>query len=433
MSEEKNEVKAESALEQPAEPQPKAEPQSAAPESPDKAASKRQSRWCCGIPVFVMLAAIGIFVYYQVKPQDNIKRTPARGYTLPSPSQEALNRNISCNDFRQFSLDSEHKYKPLCKNLYATTEDEINQANSGGQYNLILLYGEHAHFQISLPHTIKGVDNLGESFLRTAKFTDLITLPKEMEWYGIQSFDYIPKELAPYPALSYTFGDQEEIKTFCHAYVAGCAILNFEVAIKDVFLAPPQNVGMLATTDAGDKLEYEIDTPQDCYADTTTIHETGHALLIANKVKVSGMQSSGWLEVPSYMNEQLTEISHTMLTDQICGAGTVKYNSMVVGGKTTPANIVDFTALYPPPMLHPTSYPKDNECEKAIMSSYSRYLKLGQYQPQFTKFVTDLRNDLKTRQFNAFNDDKLMAKFMLREVNNDPAVKDFLNSHACGI
>lgn len=407
-------------------------------QTPTQVTSKPKSRlWCCLVPVIIVVLAIAAIAVYQFYPYLNpasygTPQSPARGYTLPEPSPEALNRTLVCDDFRHFKLNKD-KYKPLCLNLYKVTEADINSANSDGVYNVVLVYGQYATFELYLPDKINNVDNIGRNFLRTAKFNDLITIPKMMDYYSLADLSYIPKELSPYPALNYKFADQEKIHELCGGYVAGCAILNFETVIKDVFLGENKDVGNLATNASGDSLEYIIKMPKDCYANETIMHETAHAFLVANKIYISGMNTSGWLEAPSYLNEQLTEIFTNKFLDEVCGSGTIDIEAMKVSDKKTEGDIISFTALFPPPMLHPTSFPKDNQCEQAIMSSYSRYLLKGDFKSQFKNFVTGFRTAMKQNKFEAFDDDKKMATFMLKMLGNNPIEKEFLNSHACGI
>lgn len=396
-------------------------------------AEKPKNRlWCCGLPIgLIALGAIGLIIY-QFIPQDYRETTPAKNYQLPAPSAEALNRQLSCDDFREYKLNPD-KYKPLCLNLYKTNADEINQANSSGAYNVVLVYGQYSTFRLYLPSEIKEVSNLGESFLNVAKFNDLITIPKMMDWYSLSSLDYIPKELSPYPALAYHFADQEKIKDLCGAYVAGCAVLNFETIIKDTFLMPINDVGMLAQKDNGDELQYDIKQPVDCHAVSTITHETGHAFLIANKITVSGMSTSGWLKAPSYFNENLTELFTTRFADDVCDPGTVVVNKMTIGGQPVEGDIVNFNGAFPPDNIHPTSFPNDNLCEQAVISSFSHYLLKGDFKVQFKSFIIAFRSAMKQNAYDAFSDDKTMARFMLKMLGNDPAEKEFLNSHSCGI
>lgn len=394
---------------------------------------KPKSRWwCCVVPALIIFLAIIGFIIYQFIPQDYSEHSPSRNYQLPEPSAEALDRQLSCNDFREYKLNPD-KYKPLCLNLYKTSSDQINSANSGGQYNVVLLYGQNSTFRLYLPSKIRDVSNVGEAFINMAKFNDLITIPKMMDWYGLSSLDYIPKELSPYPALAYHFGDQEKIKEFCGGYVAGCAILNFETFIKDTFLMPIKDIGMLSEKDNGDVLQYDIKQPVDCHAITTITHETGHTFLTANKISVSGMKTTGWLKAPAYFNENLTEIFSYLFADEICGTGTIVVNKMTVNGQPAKGGVVEFNDVFPPDNLHPTSFPNDNQCEQAIISSFSHYLQKGNFKTQFKSFVLAFRTAMKQNTYDAFADDKTMAKFVLKMLKNDSTEKEFLNSHSCGI
>jgi hypothetical protein len=376
--------------------------------------------------------AIGGFIVYQFIPQDYSKHSPARNYQYPEPSAEAKNRQLVCDDFREYKINP-GKYKPLCLNLYSVTVDQINAANTGGQNDVILLYGQYATFRLYLPSSPRDVENVGESFLRIAKFNDLITIPKLMDWYNLASLDYIPKELSPYPALAFHFADQEGIKDICGGYAAGCALLNFQTVIKDSFLSDNKDVGNLLRKDNGDELEYTVKMPGNCYAKGVIIHEVAHNFLVANKIAVKGMVTDGWLDAPTYFNENLTELITLKLTDEICGAGSIEIEKMIVGGQPATGGVVEFNAAFPPAALHPTSYPKDNQCEQALISSYSKYLLKGDYETRFKKFIIDFRNAMKEKAMSAYDDDKLMAKFMLKMIGNDPAEKEFLKSHACEI
>lgn len=413
--------------------QPKAQAPEVAPVAVATNEPKTKSRrWCCILPVIIVVLGILAIVIYQFIPQDYSEHSPARDYQYPTLSAEAINRQLSCNDFRVYKLNPD-KYKPLCLNLYKTNADQINQANSGGQYNVVLLYGQYSTFRLYLPSTISDVPNIGESFINVAKFNDLITIPKAMDWYGLSSLDYIPEELSPYPALAYHFANQEKLKDLCGGYAAGCAILNFETVIKDVFLKPIKDVGMLAQKDNGDQLQYDIKQPTNCYAITTITHETGHTFLIANKIKISEMTTTGWLQAPSYFNENLTEIFSYLFSDEVCGSGTIAVNKMTIGGQPATGGIVEFNATFPPDNLHPTSFPNDNQCEQAIISSYSHYLLKGDIKTQFKNFIVAFRKAMNDASYEAFKDDKKMAGFMLKMLGNDPVEKAFLNSHACGI
>jgi hypothetical protein len=388
--------------------------------------------WCCVVPVVIIFLAIVAFIVSQLMPQDYSKHTPSKGYVLPQPSAEAQNRQLECNDFREYKLNPD-KYRPLCLNLYKATADQINQANSGGQYDVVLLYGQYSTFRLYLPSKIRDVSNVGESFIEVAKFNDLITIPKMMDWYGLSNLDYIPKELSPYSALAYHFADQEKLKELCGGYAAGCAILNFQTVIKDVFLMPMKDTGMLAKKDNGDLLQYDIKQPSDCLAITTITHETGHTFLVANKISVRGMVTDGWLHAPTYFNENLTEIFSYLFADDICGPGTIAVEKMVIGGQPAKGGLIEFNGAFPPDNIHPTSFPNDNQCEQAIISSFSHYLLKGDNKVQFKNFVIAFRQGMKSAEYDAYRDDKKMARFMLKMLGNDPAEKEFLNSHACGI
>lgn len=396
---------------------------------------KKSNNWCCWVPAGIFLLAFVAYVIIQIIPYDFTEHSPARNYQLPAPSAEALNRKLDCQDFPIYK-NNPTKYKPLCLNLYQTSIQEFNAASVSGQYNKILVYGQYLTFEITVPTTIRKVDNLGEAVLRVAKFNDLITLPKMMAYYSVDSLDFIPKQLSPYPAIYVQFANQDEVKEKCKAYVGGCAILNFGMVIKYGMLMEHINLGGLINrpnSDSGDVFEYDKAWPSDCYAEEVIIHETGHNLLVANKIGVKGISTSGWLKAPSYFNENLTEILTHEFPDEVCGAGTTKIVKDVIGGKNMTGGLIEFNGVYPPAMLHPTSYPKDNSCELAIMNTYSHYLLKGDFKTQFTKFIVAFRQAMKDNAYAAFEDDKKMANFMVKMLGNDPAEKEFLNSHACGI
>lgn len=387
------------------------------------------------MPVGIIVLAVIVFVIIQIIPQNYTKHSPARNYQYPAPSSETLNRQLTCQDFPIFK-NNPTKYQPLCLNLYQTSAQEFNEASASGKYNRILVYGQYLTFDITVPTTIRNVKDVGEAFLRVAKFNDLITLPKMMAYYSVNNLDFIPEQLAPYPSIYVQFADQEEVKERCKAYVGGCAILSFGVIIKDWFLADPKNWGSLITrpkSESGDVLEIEYEWPSDCYAEEIIMHETGHNLLVANKIGVKGMSTLGWLKAPSYFNENLTEIFTMEFSDEVCGPGTVKIVKDVIGGKNMTGGIIEFNGVYPPAMLHPTSYPKDNSCELAIMNTYSHYLAKGDFKTQFTNFIIQFRQAMKENEYGAFDDDKKMANFMLQMLDNDPTEKEFLNEHGCGI
>lgn len=407
-------------------------------EKKDPSPEKPKRRWCCLVVPLVLIVLIVAVVFiaryiYRTETSNySAEKVPARGYSYPAPSNEALNRKLSCDDFREYKLNPD-KYRPLCLNLFSATADQINQANSGGQYNVVLLYGQYTTWRLYLPARIRNVDNVGESFLRVAKFNDLITIPKMMDWYSLTSLDYIPKELSPYPALAFSFADQDKIKELCNAYVAGCAKLNFEVVIKDVFLAENKVVGHLAEKPNGDALDWDEKLPVDCYAITTITHEVAHAFLVANKISVSGMNTSGWLNAPSYFNENMTEIFTTKFSDDVCGPGSIAINKMTIGGQPASGDIITFNAAFPPYALHPTSFPKDDQCEQALISSFSHYLQKGDFKSQYKNFVVAFRAAMKQKDFGAYKDNKLMTSFMLKMLGNDPTEKEFLTSHSCSI
>lgn len=397
--------------------------------------STQMSGWWCGVPAIILLLGIIVLIVVQMIPHDFSEHSPARNYKYPAPSAEALNRNLSCDDFPLFK-NNKTKYRPLCLNLYKTSVSEFNSAATSGKYDRILVYGENATFDTSLPAKINGVTNLGEDFLRTAKFNDLITIPKELEYYNLDNLDFIPKQLSPYPALSIGFGDQYEVKDRCKAFVGGCATLSFSMFLKNWALAGPVDYGTLLKrdeTENSDVLEQEFAWPSDCYANDIIMHETGHNFLVANPISLNGMATSGWLKAPSYFNENLTEIFTDQFADVVCGPGTLKIKKDVIASKPATGGLVEFNGIYPPAMLHPTSYPKDKPCELAIMNTYSHYLAKGDFKTQFTKFVTTFRQAMKENAWEAFDDDQKMANFMLQMLNNDPTEKAFLNEHGCGI
>jgi len=398
-----------------------------------KTEKPKSKAWCCWVPALILVLAIIGLIIYQFIPQDYSRQAPARNYKLPEPSIEALNRNLDCNEWRAYNLNKD-KYRPLCLNLFKATEDQVNTAANSGKYNRVMLYGERSTYAITVPDEIRNVPNLGKALLQTAKFNDLITIPNLMEYYGLEDLSYIPKEFGPYQAISYIFADQEGMKQECGAYVGGCAILNFGTVIKDTFLSDPKNWGQRFTKENGDYLEIDNNWPADCFADTTMMHETGHNFLVANKITITGMISDGWISAPSYFNENLTEIMTMYLSNEICGPKTTVVDRELLEGKPATGGIVEFNGVFPPTLMHPSSFPKDNECEQAIISSFSHYLARGDFKTQFTQFVTTFRRAMAGQEkFNAYKDDTLMANFMLQMQDNDPAEQEFLVSHGCSL
>jgi hypothetical protein len=251
-----------------------------------------------------------------------------------------------------------------------------------------------------------------------------------MEYYGVENLDYITKEFSPYAAIYYFVDTVDKIAQSCREDALGCALAHFGTQVNDRVLENETNeVYFIARPNTQDTLRLKINKPSDCYTNGTLIHETGHLLSNANQSTLKGSQLSLHY-APIWFDEAHAELAGTLGTDWVCGTGTVKIDECTINGKNDKnCDLIKFNNVFPPAGNH-TKFPKDNNCELAMINEFYKFIGAGDLKTQYSKFFIALR--AKSKNENLYQDDAFM-NFILGFSGNSQSVKDNLSSHGCSI
>lgn len=323
------------------------------------------------------------------------------------------------------------KYNILCLNLYQTSSQDIAAKIAAQKYDRIIVYGERAIFDAN--PSIAGAANFSENFYNTAKFTDQYTLPKMMAFYGLADLSYITKDFSPYPALLYELEPLSEVKRLCKSTGAhGCAQMHIWSTLDESVLTEHlwTNDEFLSK-DNMDSVSWKTHWPADCDTDYILMHETAHLLAAAHELKVIGNSVNTWYYLPTWFNEQQAGLAEVLGQNLVCGEGTrVDIKSRVNGQDLPGKDITYFNSLYPAVSLS-QDYPRDNECELGMLSSFYRYLDKGDINTTYPAFMVAFRDAMEAQ--NDFREDSSFLNFLKSLYHNDPTEMDFLRSHKCSI
>jgi len=288
----------------------------------------------------------------------------------------------------------------------------------------VIVYGEKIIVDGN-PNT--GMTDFAQKFYRVAKFTDQITMPKLMEYYGVDNLNYITKEFSPYPAIYVFIDTVDSIAKSCRQDALGCGLAHFGLQANDSVLNNETNsVYFIARPNTQDTLRLEIKKPSDCYTNGTLIHEIGHVLSNANESTLQGSQLSLHY-APTWFDEAHAELTGTLGPGWVCGSDTIKTTECVIGGKSDKdCDLIKFNSIFPPAGNH-TKFPKDNNCELAMINEFYKYIGSGDLKTQYAKFFIALRAKTKTENL---YEDSAFANFLIRLMDNQN-VKDNLSSHGC--
>lgn len=343
-----------------------------------------------------------------------------KNYTYPTPSAEALNRVVNCQDiihYKEFP-----RTNPLCLNLFQTSTDDISQKLTEGSYDRIILYAERSVFDAP---TSSGVTaNYLSDLYHDVKFMDQIAIPKLLAVYGLADVSYITIT-KPYPYLYFRISNLEETDKICHysdtgEKARGCASGWFSSIIPEDAVGPQMSnaLPIVRTSDKA-RFSYLTHYPADCYANETFLHETSHLLNDA------GEGTTGTYVMTDWFNEQIAGYFGIYGAELACGDRTViLQNKPEV--KDVPKALAEFNSVFPPPDLS-HEYPKDNPCEQALLTQWYRYLAKGDLRSNFKRFFVEQRATTPS-----FSTDTILANFLLN-LDNDPSAKEFLTSHGCAL
>ncbi len=399
-------------------------------EQPKKEEKPKSKKWCFCL-VFLGLAIIvflGWRTYVYFGSGSNQSSTPkpaaSKNYTYHEPSTEAKNRQIDCMSTVFYRME---KKNALCLNLYQISAEDIQEKLSSSSYDRVIVYGEKIIVDGN-PNT--GMTDFSQKLYRVAKFTDQITVPKLMEYYGVEDLNYITQEFAPYPAIYVYIDTVDEIAQSCRSDALGCGLAHFGLQANDSLLNNTTNgVYFLARPNTQDTLRLEIKKPSDCYTNGTLIHEIGHVLTNANQSTLQGSKLS-LKYVPTWFDEAQAELTGTIGPDWVCGTGTVKTTECLINGKSAKdCDLVKFNNVYPPAGNH-TKFPSENPCDLAMINEFYKFLGSGDLESQHSKFFTALRTKTKVKDLSS---DEVFMNYILEFLGNSQSVKDNLSSHGCGI
>ncbi len=407
-----------------------AEEKEATKEQPKKEEKPKSKKWCFCL-VFLGLAIIAFlgwrtYVFFGSGANGNgtPNQTASKTYTYHEPSAEAKNRQIDCLSLVVFRIT---KKNVLCLNLYQTSADDIQAKLSGSNYDRVIVYGEKTIFDGN-PNT--GLTDFSAKFYRVAKFTDQITLPKMMAYYGLENLNYITSEFSPYPAIYYLIDPIDLIMKSCSADAAGCGLAHFGLEVNDKVLENETNsIYFLSRPNSSDTIKLDIDKPSDCYTNSTLMHETAHVLTNANESTLKGSVLSLHY-VPTFFAETQAELAAVLGSDWVCGAGTIKKSVCEKDGKVSEScDLIRYNSIFPPAGQHP-KFPRDNNCELAMVNEFYKYIGGGDLKTLYPKFFQAVRAQTKVKNLST---DEAFINFLLGLTNNSQSVKDNLSSHDCSI
>jgi hypothetical protein len=389
-----------------------------------KPKSSRKWYFCCGIILLFIIAyfVIGFLVANRHSSSTKTTPAPAKNYQFHEPSAEVANRQIDCMSLVYYRVN---KKNALCLNLYQTSAEDIQGKLSASNYDRVIVYGEKTIFDGN-PNT--GMTDFSSKFYRVAKFSDQITLPKLMEYYGVENLDYITKEFAPYPAIYYYIDTADTIAKSCSSDALGCALAHFGALVNDQALENQTNTAyFLARPNTQDTIRLAINKPSDCYTNFVLIHETGHVLSNANQSTLQGSQLSLHY-APIWFDEAHAELAGTLGLAWVCGQDTVKTEECTINGKNDKnCDLIKFNSVFPPSGTH-TKFPKGNNCELAMIDEFYKFLGSGDLKTQYSQFFIALR--AKTKNENLSTDEAFIS-FLINLSGNNQSVKDNLSSHGC--
>lgn len=356
---------------------------------------------------------------------------PARNYVYPAPTQATLNRQIDCNkDLRMYRANPKNV---LCLNLYRTSPNDIKEKMAGKSYDNIVLYGQNIFFDVAT--NIEKSSDFPERIYNVAKFTDAIALPKLMSLYGVGNLKYINKDYSPYPAIYYEVRNQADVNKGCSSQfnVGGCSIFQFLVILHEDSIKGKDQISKYyswSRNETDDHLYYRQTVPIDCYTSYVVLHETAHSLIYAREHTVVGMSMAGNTnKTPKWFNEEQAGMMEITGFEPVCGTGIITDVEGSFTKKVQNANFLKFQSVYPSNFL--AGGFTSNDCQKAILTAFYRYLSQGNLESRMPPLMTEIREKSKIKGY--LDNDKNFANLILRFLNNDPKQKEFLNSKGCAI
>lgn len=405
----------------------------------------KSKRWClcCGIPVglavlIVVLILVGRTIFPSLGGLFNASNSiPDTGVVGPKdfvyaePSAAAKTRQLDCYQYRFYTKSQ----KLLCLNLYQTSAEDIKQKLAASSYDRLVLYGDKALYDAD-PNTTE-IQNLPERLYMYAKFSDGITIPKMMSYFGLKNLDYISRDFVPnYGALHIAFYDKAKLLEICKVD-SGCASEGFAITLSNNYLSEKYQGPLPTNSYHRDELDtslyYKIKWPSNCYISGTILHETAHMLFNAQTISLMRRVYTTKAEdiyPPEWFDEQQAGFWEAWGPELVCGPGVyTDFSGTWESKKDDNLRLVKFQTQYPPnPLSH--DFPKDEPCKLAIVTEFYRFLNKGPLEEQMPKFYTASLPYIKDK---SIYDTKVFTSFVLGLNGNDPVEKEFLNSKSCGI
>ena len=398
---------------------------------PSKPKSKKG---CCLLFPAVILLCAGLYAVNKVHTISQSTADgpagPSKNYTYPLPSAEAVNRVIDCNQIRTYKANPRNV---LCLNLYRTNPDEIRTKLQNTVFDTVVLYGQTVIFDTAL--TINKPKDFESRIYNFARFTDLITLPRLLGLYGITDLNYINSDFAPYPALYIQVRNQVDVNDTCGSTynIGGCSFYHFLIVIKDSAISEDQQYAKwksLNRNETDDHLFYRETIPQDCYVSYILLHEAAHSLIFAREMSIEGMSLVGNMNrVPKWFNEEQAGMTSIMGLQWVCGADIIGEKSGTFTKKVNNPGFLDFQAIYPSNLIAGGS--PDNDCQKALLTSFYRYLADGAIEERMPTIMSDIREKSKIQDYLSI--DTNFANLLLKYFEDDTEIKNFLKEKDCGI
>lgn len=351
------------------------------------------------------------------------KMSPPRNYPLDNVSKAVRERKVDCKKLFLYSQKWSKKENILCANMYTVSEEEIAKAIQEKTADRIVLFGENIFFDVG---TNQGAMDAGY-ILNAARFNDRVTLPQMMDIFGFSDLGHIGKQVSPYPAIHLRLETNAEINEGHENKSGGYAFGYFEntTDISRMSLPKPSQVSH-SRLGGSDRLLISYAWPENCFLSDAIVHEINHNF---SEIKISPDNNYFFL-LPNWFEEQVGSVVRTIFPEYICGAGTIKGYKSDIAGVSGEKNLIDFNSVMPPVNLY-SDNPEwfKNDCQKAAMVSWYRFIGKGDFRTQFRKYATEMRKATKTTNL---RDENNFISF-IASLDGSAETKKFLTENGCQI
>jgi hypothetical protein len=351
------------------------------------------------------------------------KTSPPRKYPLDDVSKAAVERKADCKKLFLYSQNWSKEESMLCANMYTISEEEIAKAIQEKSVDRIILFGENIFFDAGTNQSAMNAKDI----LDSARFTDRVTLPQMMDIFGFSDLGHIGKQVSPYPAIHLRLETNDEINAGHENKSGGYAFGYFENT-TDIFrmsLPKPSRVSY-SRPGGSDSVLISYAWPENCLFSDAIIHEINHNF---SEIKISPDNNYFFL-LPNWFEEQVGSVVRTIFPEYICGAGTIKGYKSTIAGVSGEKNLIDFNSVMPPVNLYGNEpeWFKDN-CQKATMVSWYRFIGKGDFRTQFRTYATEMRKATKTTNL---RDENNFVSF-IASLDGSAETKKFLSENGCRI